>query len=92
MPRGVPRNNSTQHTILHRLKIIRGHMDSVIKMVESGSYCIDIIHQSLAIQTALKKTDDVILKNHLQHCVAEAIAKGNKDEVIDEVMKVMYKK
>lgn len=73
------------------MKIARGHLDRVISMVESGHYCIDVIHQSMAVQAALKQTDELILKNHMQTCVAEEIRKGNADEVIEEVMKVMQK-
>ena len=92
MPKGIPRDKSVQHTILHRLKITRGQLDTVISMVENGHYCIHIIHQSLAIQSALRQIDQIILKNHLQTCVSDAIKKGNEKEVIDEVMKVMEKK
>jgi DNA-binding FrmR family transcriptional regulator len=60
-------------------------------MVEQGEYCIDVIHQSLAVQAALKATDELILKNHMETCVAEEIKKGNTKEVIEEVMKVMEK-
>jgi DNA-binding FrmR family transcriptional regulator len=60
-------------------------------MVEIGDYCIDIIHQSIAVQAALKETDQVVLKNHMETCVAEEIKKGNTKEVIEEVMKVMEK-
>lgn len=81
-----------KHTLAHRLKIARGHLDRVIKMVENDTYCIDVIHQSLAVQAALKKIDQVILKNHMETCVAEEIRKGNTKEVITEVMKVMEKK
>lgn len=92
MPKGVPRNQSVQQKILHRLKIARGQLDSVIAMVENGHYCIDVIHQSLAVQAALKETDQVIMKNHMETCIAAEIKKGNTHEVIDEVMKVMEKK
>jgi DNA-binding FrmR family transcriptional regulator len=92
MPKGIPRDNSTQHTILHRLAIARGHLEKVIAMVEHGHYCIDVVHQSLAVQAALRETDQVILKNHMETCVADAIVKGNKTEVIDEVMKILEKK
>ena len=57
-------------------------------MVEKDEYCIDIIHQSQAVQKALKETDSVILENHLKTCVADAIAKGKKNETITEVMNV----
>lgn len=74
------------------MKIAQGHLNRVISMVEAGHYCIDVIHQSLAVQAALKQVDELILKNHMQTCVAEEIRKGNSKEVIDEVMKVMEKK
>ncbi|HUD20112.1 MAG TPA: metal-sensitive transcriptional regulator [Patescibacteria group bacterium] len=89
MPKGIPRNKSVEQSILHRLKIARGHLDKVINMVEEGAYCIDVIHQSIAVQSALKSADDAILKNHMQTCVAEEIKKGNAKEVIEEVMKVV---
>lgn len=73
------------------MKIARGHLNRVIRMMEQGDYCVNIIHQSLAVQAALRSTDQEILRNHLTTCVADAISKGNKDEVIDEIMKVMEK-
>ena len=91
MPKGIPRNQSVQRTILHRLKIARGHLDRVIAMAEKNAYCIDIIHQSQAVQSALKSSDRVILKNHLETCVADAIKQGNSLEVIEEVIKVINK-
>ncbi len=92
MPKGTPRDQSVEHLALNRLKIARGHLDKVISMLENGDYCIDVINQSLAVQGALRETDQVILKNHMQTCVAEAIRNGDSDEVLDEVMKVMEKR
>lgn len=77
--------------ILHRLKIARGHLEKVISMVENDAYCIDVIHQSLAVQSALKKTDQEILRNHMEHCVADAIREGKTKEVVEEVMRVVEK-
>lgn len=77
---------------LHRLRIARGHMDKIISMVEQGAYCIDIVHQSIAVQAALKKIDEVILENHIKSCVADSILEGNSDTVIEEVMRVIKKK
>ncbi len=64
----------------------------VIKMIEGGEYCIDVIHQSLAVQSALKKADQLVLKNHLETCVSEDIKKGNSKAAIDEIMRVFEKK
>ncbi len=83
----VPKSN-----ILHRLKIAKGHLEKVIKMIEGDEYCIDIVHQLLAIQSALKNTDEIILENHLKSCVADSIKKGESDEAIKEVMEVLKKK
>lgn len=83
----VPKSN-----ILHRLKIAKGHLEKVIKMVEGDEYCINIVHQLLAIQSALKKTDEIVLENHLKTCVADSIRKGESDTAIKEVMEVLNKK
>jgi len=91
MPRGLPRDTSVQHSVIHRLRIANGHLNKVITMAKRGDYCIDVIHQSMAVQAALRRIDQVILKNHMQTCVADAIKKGKDKEVIDEVMKVMEK-
>jgi len=84
-------NKNTKKLLLHRLKISKGHLDKVIAMVEKDEYCIDVVHQSLAVQAALRKVDHLILKNHMRVCVADAIRKGKTNEVTDEVMKVMEK-
>lgn len=92
MPKGIPRDKSVNRKILHRLKISRGHLDKVIKMVEEGEYCIDVVNQSLAVQSALKEIDKEVLKNHMETCVADSIKKGDSDEVIGEIIKVIGKK
>ena len=80
------RPKDTQERILHRLKIARGHLDKVIKMAENDEYCINVLHQSQAVQAALKETDGVILENHLRTCVSDSIKSGNQEEAIREVM------
>lgn len=82
----------SKNKILHRLQIARGHLDKVISMVESDAYCIDVVHQSIAVQGALKKTDEVILENHLTTCVADSIRKGKVKESVSEIMEVLKKK
>ncbi len=86
------RPKNTQERILHRLKIARGHLDKVIKMVQADEYCIDIMHQMQAVESGLKETGNVLLENHLKGCVSNAISKGKKDEAIAEIMQVFKKK
>ncbi len=76
----------------HRLKIAKGHLDKVIRMVQNGDYCIDILNQSQAVQAALKQVDVIILENHLKTCVADAVRGDKKDQAIAEVIKVFKKK
>lgn len=86
------RPKDTQERILHRLKIARGHLDKIINMVENDHYCIDVLHQSRAVQAGLKETDGVVLENHLRTCVSDSIRTGNQEEAIREVMEVFKKK
>ncbi len=81
----------TQERILHRLKIAKGHLAKVLRMVEEGEYCIDVLHQSQAVQKALQETDNLILENHLKTCAAEAIRQGKGEKAIKEVMSVFKK-
>ena len=78
--------------ILHRLKIARGHLEKVIDMVVNDEYCIHIVHQSIAVQSALKMFDEVILENHLKTCVADSIKKGETTKAVSEMMDVLRKK
>lgn len=91
MPKGVPKDDSVKRNVLHHLKIARGHLDKVIGMTEEDKYCIDIIHQSQAVQASLKKIDRELLENHMQTCVAESIKKGRTKEVVEEVMRIVEK-
>jgi len=86
------RPKNTEERIIHRLKIALGHLKKVTSMMENNAYCIDVLHQSAAVQKALKETDNLILENHLKTCVADSIANGNKDVAISEVMEVFKRK
>ena len=85
------RPKDTQEQILHRIKIVQGHLKKVAKMIEDDEYCIDILHQSQAIQKALKEVDNLMLENHLKTCAMDAVGKGRKEEAIAEVMQVFKK-
>jgi DNA-binding FrmR family transcriptional regulator len=81
----------TKEKIIHRMKITEGHFKKVRSMVEKGEYCIDILHQSQAVLASLKEINHLIMENHLNTCVVEAIKKGKSKEVISEVMSVVNK-
>lgn len=61
-------------------------------MVENHEYCIDTLHQSQAIQQALKEIDTLILENHLKTCVTDAVRQGKQDEAIREIIEVFKRR
>lgn len=86
------RPKNTQERILHRLKIARGHLEKVFRMIEEDKYCVDVLHQMQAVGSGLKETENLLLENHLKTCAADAMSKGKKDEAIHEIMQVFRKK
>lgn len=78
----------TQERILHRLKISLGHLKKVVTMVEGGDYCIDVLHQSQAVQKGLKEVDNLIMENHLKTCAQDAIKTGKGEKAVLEIMEV----
>lgn len=73
---------------LHRLKIIQGHIKSIEKMIEEDKYCVDIIHQSLAVQRALHKIDLLLMEDHLNTCVVHQIHSGQEKQTTEELLKL----
>lgn len=86
------RPKDMQERILHRLKISRGHLERVIKMVEEDKYCIDVMHQIHAVGSGLEETGNLVLENHLKTCAADAIRHGKQEEAVKEVMSVFKTK
>ena len=67
--------------LLTRLARIEGQVRGVARMIESRSYCIDVLNQIQAVKAALKKVEQQILKDHAAHCVARSIKAGDpKDQ------------
>ena len=58
--------------VLNRLSRAIGHLESVKRMVEGGRGCTEVLVQLAAVRSALSSTAKVILKDHLEHCVADA--------------------
>lgn len=76
--------------LIHRLNRIEGQVRGVKGMVENESYCVDILTQVTAIQSALNAFNRVLLSNHIKSCVVEDIKSG-KEDVIDELLVTLQK-
>lgn len=74
---------------LSRLKTIRGHLDGVISMVETDRYCPDVMKQVSALQASLERVNRIVLQNHLETCVADAVREHRAAEIVDELMETM---
>lgn len=80
---------SHKREALLRLKTVRGHIDGVIGMVDREVYCPEIMKQVAALQASLEKVNRVLLRNHLETCVSEAIRTGQGQEKITELMEAL---
>jgi DNA-binding FrmR family transcriptional regulator len=87
--------NTEQKKAVQALKTAKGQIEGTIRMIEEGRYCVDVSNQIIASQSLLKKANLLILKQHMDHCVVEAIKhdKGSEkiDEIIDLLSRVMGK-
>ena len=57
-------------------------------MIEEDRYCVDIVHQSLAVQKSLKKLDTLIMSDHIKHCVVDQAKEGNSEKITEELLKI----
>ena len=83
--------NQEQKKALQALKTSKGQIDGIIKMLEDGRYCIDVSNQIMAAGSLLKKANMLILKQHLNHCVKDAVASNMGDEKVDEIIDLLTK-
>jgi DNA-binding FrmR family transcriptional regulator len=90
-----PRKGSLSHNqcgkgdIQLRLRTISGHLNGVEKMVEESAYCLDILRQITAVQSALSQVALILMSSHMSHCVKSAIQRGDGDEEIKELVDIL---
>jgi DNA-binding FrmR family transcriptional regulator len=83
-------NNKHEKTLIN-LKKARTHIDKIIKMIEAGEYCIDVMQQNLAVIGLLKSAHQMLMEGHLNSCFKNAMKTNNekrKQEMIEEILKV----
>jgi DNA-binding FrmR family transcriptional regulator len=77
---------------LSRLRRIEGQLAGIARMVEEKRYCVDLLTQLRAARTAIKRVEEQILREHVEHCVVNAVRVGKKAEQqqkIDELLDVI---
>jgi len=80
--------NKNNNQVIRRLKLIEGQIRGLQKMVESGTYCIDVITQTSAVKRGLSSVEDILLSNHLSSCVFRQVKSGQINKAKEEILKV----
>ncbi|HHU05500.1 MAG TPA: metal-sensing transcriptional repressor [Clostridiales bacterium] len=71
--------------VINRISRAIGHLESIKKMVESGRDCSEVLIQLSAVKSAINNVGKVILKNHIEHCLVEAVQSGEW-EIVEELL------
>ena len=83
-PHAHTHTHAQTKAILNRLSRAIGHLESIRNMVEDGRDCSEVLIQLAAVQSALGAASRVILKDHIEHCIVDAVETGD-EHAIDEL-------
>lgn len=81
-------NHTKKKIVLDRMSRAIGHMNAVRRMIEEGRDCSEVLIQLSAVSAEIKGVSKVILKDHIDHCVVDAV-KENNTEAIERLQKVI---
>ena len=82
--------HENQKAVVNRLARAIGHLEKVKRMVEEGYDCSEVLVQLAAVRSALDNTGKVILKDHMRHCLVDAVAAGD-DSAVDDLCQAIDK-
>lgn len=78
-----PHIHENKKMVANRLARAIGHLEKVKKMVENDEDCSEVLVQLAAVRGALTNTAKVILQDHIQHCIVDAVEEGDENAVLD---------
>lgn len=80
-----PHTHSHEHTksVMNRLARAAGHLEYVRRMISSGQDCTEVLMQLAAVKSALNNTAKLILKDHIEHCIVDAISNNDEEAIAD---------
>lgn len=81
-------DDKSKPKVVRRLKLLEGQLRGLQKMVENDTYCIDVITQTSAVKQGLSNVEDMLLENHLGHCVFHQVQSGQTKKAKEEIIKV----
>ena len=80
---GHPHVHANTKAVLNRLSRAIGHLESVRQMVEDGRDCSEVLIQLAAVKSAINNVGKVILKDHIDHCIVDAVEQGDHKAIED---------
>ena len=81
-------NDKNKDRVMRRLKILEGQVRGLQEMIMNDTYCIDVITQTSAVKQWLSNVEDLLLENHLGHCVHHQMQSGQVEKAKAEIIKV----
>lgn len=82
-------NQNIKKRALHRMKILKGQLEALMKSVDNEDYCTSLLHQSYSIQSSLKSLDQLLLENHLNsHVKHQMQDKKQQGKAIKELIEL----
>ena len=85
-----PHVHENTRAVLNRLSRAIGHLQSVRKMVEDGRDCSEVLIQIAAVRSAINNIGKVILQDHIQHCIVDAVEQ-NDEQALDDLCQAIDK-
>ena len=86
----VERTEKFKKGLINRLNRIEGQIRGIKGMVESDTYCDDILNQVASVQAAMRSFSKVLLESHMKSCIVNSIEKG-ETQILDELLQTMGK-
>lgn len=75
-------SHAQKKAVINRLSKAIGHLEAVKRMVERDEDCSEVLIQLAAVRSALNNTGKVILKDHISHCIVDAVEEGDEDAIL----------
>jgi len=90
----MPVQQDEKEDVLRRLNRIEGQIKGLKRLVEAETYCVDVMNQISSVHEALRSVGKILMRNHLQHCVTDALRAGDEgkaEQTYQEMMDLIYK-
>ena len=81
--------SDTKAAVARRLNRVEGQVRGIAGMVGADRYCIDIVTQIAAVRAALRRIEEEVLRDHINHCVDHAIRSGDANEQRKKISELM---